>query len=59
MIRPVLLVDGRVAGTWKPNRKGRLVNVEVQGFAGLPPEIEAGIAAEAADIRRFMGLSAA
>jgi hypothetical protein len=59
MILPVLLVGGRVAGTWKPNRKGRLVNVEVKGFAGLSPEVEAGIAAETADIRRFMGMAAA
>jgi hypothetical protein len=59
MILPVLLVGGRVAGTWKPNRTGRLVNVEVKGFAGLSPEVEAGIAAETADIRRFMGMAAA
>ncbi len=55
MIRPVLLVDGRVAGIWKPNRKGRRVDISVEPFGGLPPGAEAGIAAETADIHRFLG----
>ena len=55
MIRPVILVDGRVAGTWRTNRKGRRVGLAVEPFAALPPEAEAGIEAEKADILRFVG----
>jgi hypothetical protein len=55
VIRGVILVDGRVIGVWKPNRKGRRVDVTLEPFDKLPPGIEAPIAAEVADIRRFVG----
>ena len=59
MIKPTLLVDGQVAGTWQPNRKGLRTSITVDGFAALSPEVEAGITAETADIQRFLGTSAA
>ena len=49
------LVDGRVAGTWQTNRKGRRVNIKVDAFAELDPEVQGGVAGEVADIERFLG----
>jgi hypothetical protein len=55
MISAVLLVDGYVAGTWRPNRKGKRVDIEVDAFDVLPADIQAGVAREVADIERFLG----
>jgi hypothetical protein len=46
MFRAVVLVDGRVTGTW--SRNGSRVRVEA-------PEVD-GLAAEIADVERFLGL---
>ncbi len=54
MIRPVLLVDGQVAGTWRTGRKGRRLDIAIDAFAGLSPEVAAGVAEETADIQRFV-----
>jgi hypothetical protein len=54
MIRPVLLVDGQVAGTWRTGRKGRRLDIAIDAFAGLSPEVAAGVAGETADIHRFL-----
>jgi hypothetical protein len=35
--RPVLLVDGTVAGVWHQRRSGRRVHVTVEPFGSLPP----------------------
>lgn len=51
-IRPAVLVDGQVTGTWRLQRDGRLA---VEQFAPLPRESRAALAAEAADIGRFLG----
>ncbi|MFC4061525.1 winged helix DNA-binding domain-containing protein [Planomonospora corallina] len=50
LIRPVVLAGGWAAGTW--TRRGTAV--EVTPFDPLPPEIEAGVAAESADVTRFL-----
>jgi hypothetical protein len=49
-LHPVVLVDGRAAGTWRL-RGGE---IEVDPFGAPIPE--APFAAEAADVRRFLGL---
>ncbi|MBG0818792.1 winged helix DNA-binding domain-containing protein [Planomonospora sp. ID82291] len=49
-IRPVVLADGLAVATWT-RREG---TVAVTPFAPLPPEVEAGIAEEAADVARFL-----
>lgn len=38
-ISPVLLVDGRIAGTWEPERTGTTTTVTVTPFARLPAEV--------------------
>jgi hypothetical protein len=56
-VRPAVIVDGRVAGTWRltrdarPGRPGRLV---IEPFTTLPEASRAGLEAEAAGIGRFL-----
>jgi hypothetical protein len=59
MIRPALLLAGRAAGTWLLRRGPAGARVEVAPFAALPPGAVAGLEAEAADVGRFLGESAA
>ncbi|MEV4410375.1 winged helix DNA-binding domain-containing protein [Catellatospora sp. NPDC049609] len=51
VIRPAVAVDGLAVGTWA--RHGAR-GVRVDAFAALPPEVQAGIEAEAADVTRFL-----
>jgi len=51
VFRPIALVEGRAVATWTMPR-GR---VELAPFAPLTPDVEAALAAEAADVERFLG----
>ena len=53
-ISAAVLVDGRVAGVWTPERKGRRLVVRVEPFAPLSRAMREGIEAEAADVGRFL-----
>jgi Winged helix DNA-binding domain len=55
LLRPTILVDGVAAGTWRARRKGGSVEVELEPFAELDPEITAALEAEVADVKRFEG----
>ena len=55
MIRPVVLSDGGVVGTWAYRRRGRPHTVEVDPFRTLTPAEREGVAAEVTDIGRFLG----
>lgn len=57
-ILPTLLVDGRVAGTWRAERAGGRVAVAVSPFSALGPAVAGRLAAEARDVGRFLGLDA-
>jgi hypothetical protein len=58
-IHPVVVVDGRVAGTWRARRAGGRLELTVEPFAArLPGEVRPGLEAEAADIGRFLGVEA-
>ncbi|HEX4257029.1 MAG TPA: crosslink repair DNA glycosylase YcaQ family protein, partial [Streptosporangiaceae bacterium] len=53
-IQPTVLAEGRVAGTWRLDRRaGRLV---VEPFAPLTTATRDALAGEAADVGRFSGL---
>ncbi len=57
-IQPAVIVDGRVAGTWRLARDARpsgTARLTVEPFTTLPEASLAGLAAEAADIGRFLG----
>ncbi|BCJ77022.1 hypothetical protein CS0771_65660 [Catellatospora sp. IY07-71] len=49
VIRPTVLVDGRVAGTWS---RGRAITVEP--FTPLAEEVQAGVARETAETAAFL-----
>ena len=46
-LSPVLLVDGRIAGTWRHERRGARLEVTVEPFAALPARIKKAAAGEA------------
>ena len=54
MIRPVVLVDGQVVGTWTLDRARR--TLRVAAFGELPAPVRRPIAIEVADVGRFLGL---
>jgi Winged helix DNA-binding domain len=56
VIRPTVLLDGRVIGTWRLVRKAESAAVEVRPFSGLTRKVRAAIEDEAADIGRFIDL---
>ena len=58
-IHPAVVVDGRVAGTWRARRAGHRLDVTVEPFGGrLPPGTRPGLEAEVADLGRFLGAEA-
>ena len=58
IVKPVLLLDGRVRGTWRLARRGGEVAVAVQPFGPLPPSARGDLEAEADAIGRFLGCEA-
>jgi len=57
-IHPAVVVDGRVAGTWRSRRAGGRLEVAVEPFGRLPAGTRPGLEAEAADLGRFLGAEA-
>jgi hypothetical protein len=57
VIKPSVLIDGRVAGIWRLDRTGRkgAATVEVRPFTPLSRTNRAALDAEVADIGRFIG----
>src|SRR3972149_1300519 len=53
-ISAAVLVDGRVAGVWTPERKGRRLVVRVEPFAPLSRAVREGIEAEGGGGGRFL-----
>ena len=49
-VLPMLLVDGYVAGVWRPVEQG----IEATAFRRLPPTVWEGLAAEAADLKTML-----
>ncbi|HEU4547327.1 MAG TPA: crosslink repair DNA glycosylase YcaQ family protein, partial [Microlunatus sp.] len=49
-VLPMLLVDGYVAGVWRPVEEG----IEATAFRRLPPTVWEGLAAEAADLKAML-----
>lgn len=54
IIKSALLVDGRVAGTWRIRRGNDRLTVTVEPFEALPAAVAAGISTEAAEIAAFL-----
>ncbi len=58
MLRPALLVDGRVAGTWRRTLGARALSVAVRPFRRLTGEERAALAAAVARYAAFLGREA-
>jgi hypothetical protein len=54
-IHPVVVVDGRVAGTWRARKAAGRLEVTVAPFGRLPAGSRPRLEAEAADLGRFLG----
>ena len=55
-ISPVLLVNGRMEGVWRHERRGRRLEITVEPFAGKPPGwARSQVEAEAARLAAFVG----
>jgi hypothetical protein len=54
-VSPVVLVDGRVAGTWSYERRGGTVRVEVEPFEALRPKVRKELADEVERLAAFLG----
>lgn len=54
ILHPVLLVDGRGAGTWKLERSRKAADVVVEPFEELADEVRQGLVAETEDVIRFL-----
>jgi hypothetical protein len=54
-LSPVVIVEGRFAGVWRHERKGRRLLVTVEPFGALPAWARKGIAAEADRLAEFLG----
>ena len=55
IIRPSVLLDGRVVGTWRIGPGKATTTVDVTLFADLPRKARRALDAEVADIGRFLG----
>ncbi len=53
-LAPVVLVDGRVAGTWSYQRHARKLGVDVQMFTAFNKETRTKVKEEAHDLSRFL-----
>jgi hypothetical protein len=51
----VLLVNGRMDGVWKHERKGRRLTVTIEPFGKLPKWARTGAEAEAERLAAFLG----
>ena len=54
-LSPVLLVDGRIEGVWRHERKGSRLVVTIDPFSPQPPAVVEGVEAEAARLAVFLG----
>lgn len=58
-ISPVLLVEGRMAGVWRHERRGTALRVGIEPFGRLPRAARAAAASEVELLARFLGGEAA
>jgi hypothetical protein len=59
VLRAAVCVRGGIAGTWRARRTGGQMKIMVDPFEPQPDAVVAAIAAEAADVGRFLGVRAA
>lgn len=57
ILYPIVVVDGRVAGTWRQQRK-RVTTLVVDPFEEISAEVQAALEVEVVDVARFLGREA-
>lgn len=55
VVRASAVSDGRVVATWRTSRTGETLRVSVEPFRPLPPDVDAALAADAAEVAHFEG----
>jgi hypothetical protein len=58
LIHSVIIADGRAVGTWKHAKKRDSLDVLVEPFDGLAPDLLPGFEEEVEDVGRFLGMPA-
>jgi hypothetical protein len=58
IVRPAIVVDGKIVGTWTSKRSGKRLAVTLEPFAALDSEVREALVAEVEDVGRFEGLTA-
>ena len=56
LLNPTLLVNGRAVGIWKSKQQKNRLDVMLEPFDQLAPEVQPGLAVEVADLGRFLGV---
>ncbi|MFL5660818.1 MAG: winged helix DNA-binding domain-containing protein [Ktedonobacteraceae bacterium] len=56
IIHPTVMVDGRLVGIWKSTRRSSHLDVMVQPFDQLAPQVFQGLETEITDLSRFLGM---
>jgi hypothetical protein len=59
LVKPTILIDGRVAGTWHHGKIGRSNDVMLEAFSPIPADAIPELDAELADVNRFLGATGA
>jgi hypothetical protein len=54
ILPPLVLVDGRITGTWRMNRKGRKLDIALEPFGEWDAEVRRLAEAEMRDVERFV-----
>jgi hypothetical protein len=57
-LSPVLLVDGRMDGVWRHEKKGRRLQVQIEPFVEIPAWVRTGAEEEAERLGTFLGAPA-
>jgi hypothetical protein len=55
MIRPTVLLDGRLVGRWQLARTGETASIDVIAFEEFPKRVRTALERESADVARFLG----
>jgi uncharacterized protein YcaQ len=53
-ISPVILLDGRIVGTWSHQRNGQLLKIQTELFEKIPKALQRRIEEETASLERFL-----
>jgi hypothetical protein len=53
ILRPSIVVDGAIVGTWSVRRQGAKLEIDLEQFTTLDADARSALEAEVDDVRRF------